>query len=221
MPLKGDMQAFAGFLVKLKKLTQASRDIATAFAPKVAGLVEESFSRQASPLGAPWPATKTGAAAFGGGEALGRVLSRVVGKATVRTTVLYPLHFHQDGTHKIGRKRGRAIASKISGAYVGSVLKQMGLKGSAPRQRKDESDAAYQRRVERFQQAKQVRSEAKGAAKKHAAAAVDEARAAGGWHDPPRPMIPDEGDTIPPTWEAQIREVAREVMKAGGATEVR
>lgn len=221
MPLKGDLKALGGFLQKLQKLPQATQQIAVALAPVVGGLVEESFETQGAPNGASWPATKSGEPAFGGSQGMGYVLSRLVGKSRIRTTVLYPLHFHQDGTHKIGRKRGRKIASKVSAAYVGGVLKSLGLKGSAPKRRKNESDEAYAKRLASFQAAKQARSDAKSAAKRHASQAVEEARTAGGWHDPPRPMIPDEGDPIPVRWENPIRETARDVMAQLGATETR
>lgn len=218
MPLRGDLTALGGFLKKLQKLPDASREIAVALGPVVGGLVEESFESQSSPVGAPWPATKSGEPAFGGSQGMGYVLSRLVGKS-IRTTVLYPLHFHQDGTKRVGRERGRAIASKITGGYVGAVLKQMGLAGGAPRRRKGESDEAYAARLERFTRAKQERRDAKAGAKRFADAAVSAAREAGGWHDPPRPIIPDEGDPIPVRWENPIREVARDVMAKYGATE--
>lgn len=219
MPLRGDLTALGGFLRKLQKLPGASQEIARELAPVVSGLVGESFESQSSPVGAPWPATQTGAPAFGGSEALGYTLTRLAGKNAIRTTVLYPLHFHQDGTKKIGKLRGRKIASKITGGYVGGVLRSLGLAGSAPRRRKNESDDAYAARLEKFAAAKRARTEAKGAAKRHAAAAVAEAREAGGVHDPARPMIPDEGDPIPIRWENPIRETARDVMARYGATE--
>mgnify|MGYP000886454205 CR=1 FL=1 len=219
MPLSVD-KGLAAFEKKLAKLPEASQKIAIALAPKTSKLVGESFSSQASPVGAPWPATKSGAPAFGGSGAMGYVLSRLAGKLTVRTSVLYPLHFHQDGTHVVGKKRGRRIASKITGAYVGNVLKSLGLKGSAPRQRKGESDDAYKARVAKFTAAKQARTDARGAARRHASAAVQEARTAGGWHDPPRPMLPGEDDPPPPRWEETIRTTARDVMAQLGADEV-
>jgi hypothetical protein len=220
MPLGGNGFAeLAGFMRGLKKLPDASREIAIQLAPKTAELVGDTMAAQTSPTGEAWQPTKSGAPAFGGSSALGFVLSRLSGKASVRTTVLYPLHFHQDGTHKVGRKRGRAIARGITSAYAGNVLRQMGLAGSAPRRRKDESDGAYQARVEKFAVAKSTRKDAITQAKRHARSAVDEARTAGGWHDPPRPMIPDEGDPIPSRWEEVIRKTAAAVMLKYGATE--
>lgn len=216
--LSGQFSELSGFMRRLQKFGDTSRRIAVELAPKTSALVGESFTAQASPEGVGWPATKSGAPAFGGGDPLGYVLSRVVGKSSVRTTVLFPLHFHQDGTHRIGRKRGRAIASKIVGGYARSVLAQHGLKGAAPRQRKGESDAAFAARVERFARAKAVRKEAQFAAKKHATLAIAEARTAGGWHDPPRPMIPDEGDPIPSRWIETITETARPILAEIGAT---
>lgn len=217
--LTGDFAALATFYGRLRKFSEASRKIAQAVSPKVEGLVNEGFAGQHGPNGEVWPPTKSGAPAFGGGDSGGRVLSRLVGKSSVRTTVLWPLHFHQDGTHRIGRKRGRAIAAKIMGGYAKAVLRQHGLTGAGPRKRKGESDAAFAARVERFAKAKQMRQEARGSAKKHAAAAVEEARAAGGWHDPPRPMIPDENDAIPPTWIEVIGDAARPVLEEIGATQ--
>ncbi len=216
--LRGQFDELSGFMRRLQKFNDTSRRIAVELAPKTAALVGESFTAQASPEGVSWPATKSGEPAFGGGDALGYVLSRVSGKSSIRTTVLFPLHFHQDGTHRIGRKRGRALASKIVGGYARAVLAQHGLKGSAPRQRKGESDEAFHRRVEAFARAKQVRQEAKLSARKHAASAIAEARVAGGWHDPPRPMIPDEGDPIPSRWVETITETARPILAEIGAT---
>jgi hypothetical protein len=216
--LSGQFSELSGFLRRLQKFSEKSREIAIRLAPEVSELVHESFEMQASPEGVAWPRTKSGAPAFEGKAPMGHVLSRVVGKSSIRTTVLFPLHFHQDGTHRIGRKRGRAIASKITGGYARSVLAQHGLKGAAPRQRKGESDAAFAARVERFARAKAVRKEAQLAAKKHAAAAIAEARTAGGWHDPPRPMIPGENDPIPARWVETITETARPILAEIGAT---
>lgn len=216
MPLTGGTQALAGFLRGIRKLPDAAKEIARELSPKVSELVGESFAAQASPTGQSWPATKSGEPAFGGSNALGYVLSRVVGKS-VRTTVLYPLHFHQDGTHAVGRKRGREIARQITAGYVGSVLKQLGLKGSAPKRRKGESDEAYARRLEGYAAARTARSDAQKQAKRFASQAVEDARSAGGWHDPPRPMIPDEGDPIPASWMATIQATAAEVMARHGA----
>jgi hypothetical protein len=213
MALKGDFSELSGFLKKLQKLPDASREIAVALAPKTAALVGETMAAQTGPNGEPWPATKSGSPAFGGSSALGYVLSRLSGKSTVRTTVLYPLHFHQDGTHKIGRKRGRKIASK----YLGDVLKSLGFKGGMPRRRKGESDEAYAARVQKAQIARDNRARAVKELKSGAAAKVEEAREAGGWHDPPRPMIPDEGAAIPATWNDTIVETATEVMARYGA----
>lgn len=219
--LVGDLKALGGYLKKLQKLPEATRDIAVKLAPKVASLVGETMSAQTSPAGAPWLPTKSGAPAFGGASSLGYVFSRVAGKSAVRTTVLYPLHFHQDGTRRIGRKRMRAIANSVIASYVGNVLKQQGLKMAAPRQRKGESDEAYARRVERFAVAKQTRKDARTMARRHGTEAAEAARTAGGWHDPPRPLIPDEGDPIPAKWIDAIRETAREVMVPLGAEERR
>jgi hypothetical protein len=52
---------------------------------------------------------------------------------------------------------------------------------------------------------------------KGALAAFDAQRKAGAWHDPPRPMIPDDADGIPPVWERTIRDAAIEVMRGAGA----
>lgn len=217
MGLTGDFAALAQFYTKLKKLPEASREIAKALAPKTEKLVGETFSAQASPEGAPWPATKSGAPAFGGGDAGGRVLSRLVGKATVRTTILYPLHFHQDGTHKVGRKRASIIRKAIVGAAARLAVADIVV----PRKRKDESEFDYQQRVAKAMARRAARKEAVQATRHRVAFAVQEARTAGGYHDPPRPMIPDEGGAIPPTWVTAIRETARAVMAKYGATEAR
>ena len=218
MPITGDFAAYADFYGRLRKFSDVSRKIAVELAPKVEGLVGESFTAQQSPTGVSWPATKSGAPAFAGGDAGSRVLSRLVGKSSIRTTVLYPLHFHQDGTHVVGKKRGKKIASSIVGGYTRAVLSQHGLSGGKPRRRKDESEAAFALRVARFEAAKQTRQEARLSARKHASRAITEARAAGGWHDPPRPMIPDEGDPIPPRWVETITETARPILAEVGAT---
>lgn len=221
MPLSGDLQAIRGLSKKLEKLQTAPQAIARALSPRIAPLVTETFAAQAGPSGGAWPPTKSGAPAFVGSDASMRVLSRLTGKASVRTTVLFPLHFHQDGTHVVGRKRGRKIASKLTDSYVGAVLSQQGMKGSAPKRRKDESAEAFAHRLERYANVKATRSDARRAARGFAADAVAEARAAGGWHDPPRPMIPDEGDPIPGTWDAVIVKAARDVMATYGITEMR
>lgn len=177
MSLRGDFAELAGFMRGLKKMNGASREIAIALAPKTSALVGETMQAQQGPNGEAWPPTKSGAPAFGGANALGYVLSRLSGKNSVRTTVLYPLHFHQDGTHAQGRKYQRKLRAKLrKEGYT-----KQGIKG--------------------------------------AIAAVDTARKAGGWHDPPRPLIPDEGQAIPPRWEDVIRATARDVMLKYGAEE--
>lgn len=212
MPLTGDFKALEAFEKRLGKLKDASRAIAERVSPKIATLVTSTFGAQSTPYGIGWIPTKSGAPAFGGGDAAGRVLVRLVGKNMIRTSVLYPLHFHNAGTHFIGRKRGAAISRRVTSGYVGAVLRQSGLRGGAPRQRKTESDEAYLQRLQAFAANKAVRAAAKGMAKKHAREAAEEARAAGGWHDPPRPMIPDDGDGIPRPWEDAIRVEARAVL---------
>ena len=206
--LTGDFAALADFYTRLRKFSDVGRRVATELAPKVEGLVGEAFSSQSSPDGVAWPETKSGAPAFGGGDAGGRVLSRLVGKASVRTTVLYPLHFHQDGTHRVGRKRARAIRQKMLGAA--------GIR--VPAKRKNESPFAYQNRLAALMARKAARAEAVKGAKLHADFAVAQAREAGGWHDPPRPMIPDEGDDIPNRWVQVITDTARPILAEVGAT---
>jgi hypothetical protein len=215
VPLRGDLAALGGYLKKLQKLPQASQRIAVALAPEVAELVRDVFVAQTSPAGDPWVATKSGAPAFAGSSAMGRVLSRLSGKTAVTTTVLYPLHFHQDGTHRVGRKRGAAIRKGIVGAAV--RLATAGIK--VPRKQKGESEYAYQQRLAAAIARKNARAEAVKSVKNRVAFAIQEARTAGGWHDPPRPMIPDEGDPIPETWMTPIREIARDVMAELGAEE--
>lgn len=113
MPISGDFAALAGWYKRLAKLQDASKEIAQAVAPKVEGLVNDTFREQASPEGEAWTPTKSGAPAFGGSDSGGRVFARLVGKSTVRVSVLYPLHFHQDGTHTKGRKFQRAMRRSL------------------------------------------------------------------------------------------------------------
>lgn len=211
MPLVGDVRALEAFEKRLRKLSKASQEVARALQPRTAKLVQDTVRSQASPEGAPWPATKSGAPAFGGGDASGRVLSRLAGKLTVITTVLHPLHFHQEGTHAVGRKRGAAVKRAVISGYASGVLRSMGLRASAPRQRKGESDEAYRGRMDHYATARAAKSEARKVARRHAEAAYQEARAAGGIHDPPRPMLPQEGST-PAAWVQTIERTAREVL---------
>lgn len=215
MALKGDFGELAGFLKKLQKLPGAGREIAIKLAPKTAALVGETMAAQTSPTGEPWPETKSGAPAFGGSSALGHVFSRLVGKSAVRTTVLYPLHFHQDGTRRVGRKRMAAIRKGILGAAGRLAVGLIKI----PRKRKDESPFQYEQRVAAAMARKSARKEAVQGAKMRADFAAEQARAASGWHDPPRPMIPDEGDAIPDRWNDTIREVTSDVMRQYGAEE--
>lgn len=215
--MKGDFGELAGFMKKLQKLPQATRDIAIKLAPKLSALVGETMAAQESPTGQEWPATKSGSPAFGGSSSLGYVLSRLVGKASIRTTVLYPLHFHQDGTRRVGRKRMRAIRQAI----LGGAGRKAAASIAVPRKRKDESEFAYQQRLAAIMARKAARAEAVKGAKMRADFAAEQARSASGWHDPPRPLIPDEGDAIPDRWNATIGDTAREVMKAAGAEEKR
>jgi hypothetical protein len=213
MPLQGDFAALADFYTRLRKFSETGRRIATELAPKVEGLVGQTFAAQAGPNGEAWPATKSGAPAFGGGDAGGRVLSRLAGKASVRTTVLYPLHFHQDGTHVVGKKRGAAIRRSITGNA--GKLAAAGVK--VPRKGKDESEFAYQQRLAAGMARRAARAEAVRAVRHQVAFAVLQARTAGGWHDPPRPMIPGEGDPVPDTWTTTIVETARPILAEIGA----
>lgn len=214
MALTGDFQALAAFYGKLRKFSDTGRRIAQELAPKVEALVGQTFAEQAGPDHEPWPPTVSGAPAFGGGDAGGRVLSRLAGKSSVRTTVLYPLHFHQDGTHRVGRKRAAAIKRKITGQAAKLALAGIKL----PRKRKDESEFAYQQRLAIAMARKAARKEAVAGVKHQVAFAIETARAAGGWHDPPRPMIPDEGDPVPDPWVKEITETARPILAEVGAT---
>ena len=214
--LTGDFAALTDFYSRLKKLGGGvSAEIAKNVSPKVEALVNTSFASQSSPEGAGWPATKSGKPAFGGGDSGGRVFVRLVGKATIKSSVLYPLHFHNAGTHRVGRKRAAAIRKAITG--VASKAAASGIK--VPRKRKDESPFAYQQRLAIMAARRAARSEAVKSVKHRASFAVQEARAKGGWHDPPRPMIPE--NDIPPSWEKTIKDAAREVMAKYGATEKR
>ena len=213
MPLRGDPSAFAGFIKSIRKLPEASKEIARELSVKLSPLIGESFSAQASPEGAGWPATQTGAPAFLDSDPLGYVLSRVVG-TTVRTALLYPLSFHQEGTRAVGRKRMAAIRRGILGAAGQAAARAIKL----PRKRADESEFAYQQRIAIGLARKAARKEAVQGAKMRADFAAEQARAASGWHDPPRPMIPEEGSAIPDSWDALIQATAREVMARYGAT---
>lgn len=214
MPLTGDFAALADFYTRLRKFSETGRRIATELAPKVEALVGQTFAEQAGPDHSPWPPTVSGAPAFGGGDAGGRVLSRLVGRASIKTIVLYPLHFHQDGTHRVGRKAAAAIRRKITGDA--GRLAVAGIK--LPRKTKGESEFAYQQRLAVAMARKAARAEAVRGVKHQVAFAVDQARAAGGWHDPPRPMIPDEGDPVPDPWVKEITETARPILAEIGAT---
>lgn len=214
MALTGDFAALADFYTRLRKFSETGKRIATELAPKVEGLVGQTFAEQAGPNHEAWPATKSGAPAFGGGDAGGRVLSRLSGKSSVSTTLLYPLHFHQDGTHVVGKKRGAAIRRGITGAAgklaVGAI--------KVPRKSKGESEFAYQQRLAAGMARRAARAEAVRAVRHQVAFAVLQARNASGWHDPPRPMIPGEGDPVPDPWVAVIVETARPILAEIGAT---
>lgn len=214
MALTGDFAALADFYSRLRKSSDIGRRIATELAPKVEGLVGQTFAEQAGPNHEAWPPTQSGAPAFEGGDAGGRVLSRLAGKASIKTIVLYPLHFHQDGTHRVGKKRGAAIRRAITGKA--GKLAAAGIK--VPRKGKDESEFAYQQRLAAMMARAAARKEAVRGVQNQAAFAVAEARTAGGWHDPPRPMIPDEGDPIPDPWVTTIVDTARPILAEIGAT---
>lgn len=211
--MRGNFSELASFLQKLQKLPEASQKIARALAPKVAALVEQTVVAQTSPTGEPWPATKSGAPAFGGATALGHVFSRLAGKSTVRTTVLYPLHFHQDGTMRVGRKGG----AKIRRAIVGAATRLVSVGIKVPKKKKGESEFAFQQRLAAIMARNAARREAVKGVKNQVDFAIQQARAAGGFHDPPRPLIPAEDDPIPPKWEKTISATAREVMAPLGA----
>lgn len=175
MPLQGDFSALAAFHNRLRKLSGATREIALTVSPQIEGLVNGSFAGQSTPYGESWTPTKSGAPAFGGGDSGGRVLVRLVGKATVKTSVLYPLHFHNQGTHAGGRKAQAKLRKKLRG----EGYSRAGIKGV-------------------LQQ-------------------LNAGRKAGAWHDPPRPMIPDDAAGIPPEWSNTIRQAATAVLSKAGA----
>jgi hypothetical protein len=211
--LTGDFAALADFYTRLRKFSDTGRRIAQELAPKVEGLVGRTFAEQAGPDHEAWTPTKSGAPAFDGGDAGGRVLSRLSGKASITTSLLYPLHFHQDGTHVVGKKRGAAIRRLITGKA--GKLAAAGIK--VPRKGKNEGEFAYQQRLAAAMARAAVRKEAVRGVRNQVAFAIQEARTAGGWHDPPRPMIPGAGDPVPDPWVSTIVETARPILAEIGA----
>lgn len=214
MALTGDFAALADFYGRLRKFSDTGRRVAQELAPKLEALVGRTFAEQAGPDHEPWPPTVSGAPAFGGGDAGGRVLSRLVGKSSVSTIVLYPLHFHQDGTHRVGRKSAAKIRKAITGQA--GRLAVAGIK--VPRKSKNESEFAYQQRLAIAMARKAARAEAVKGVRHQVAFAIETARAAGGWHDPPRPMIPDEGDPVPDPWVKEIVDTVRPILAEVGGT---
>jgi hypothetical protein len=210
----GNFDALAAFHNRIKKLPEAARKIAIALSPKVEKLVDNTIATATTPYGEGWVPKKDGGQALAGSDSGGRVLVRLVGKATIRTAILYPYHFHDAGTHTIGRKRGAAIRRSIVGAAARLAVADI----KVPRKRKDETEFAYQQRLATLIARRNARVEAVKGVKNQVSFAIQEARAAGGIHNPERQILPREEEGIPTTWSDTIRDEAVKVMAAGGAT---
>ena len=113
MPLSGDFNALAAFFSKLKKLDGVSRKIAIEASPKIEALVDATIAAAQSPYGVGWKPKKGGGQALAGSSSAGRVLVRLVGKSQIKTSVLYPYHFHDGGTFSGGRIAMRAVRKKL------------------------------------------------------------------------------------------------------------
>jgi hypothetical protein len=214
MALNGDFNALAAFHNRIKKLPEATRKIAIALSPKVEKLVDSTIAAAQTPYGEGWVPKKDGGQALAGSDSGGRVLVRIVGKATVRTAILYPFHFHDGGTHAIGRKRGAAIRRGIVGVAARLAIADI----KVPRKRKDESEFAYQQRLATLIARRNARAEAVKSVKNRVAFAIQEARSKGGIHNPERQILPREEAGIPQAWTDTIRDEAVKVMSEGGAT---
>lgn len=125
--ITGDYGALRRYVVQLIGMKEATRQIARAAVPKITEIIDQQFSSGTDPYGNAWVPLKTGQQPFSGRDSAGRVDVRLVddGKA-IRTTVVYPMHFHQDGTHSGGRKAARKLrrASKRQGVDIGKALSE-------------------------------------------------------------------------------------------------
>lgn len=191
MPLKGDLQALRGFEKKLSKLKGASQEIARRVSPKIEPLVNESIGASATPYGDPWKPTKSGQPALSGAVSSGRVLVRLVGKSTIRTALLYPLHFHHGGTRTHGRRAQRKMRRDLEAEMK---VKTLGAAGRVA------ARLAIKRKLGWFE-------------------AMRRAGMAGNVWDPERPIIPSDAQGVPAPWGVVITGEAREVMREAGAVE--
>ncbi len=217
MALTGDFNALAAFHNKIKSLKGVSREIALKVSPVIEPLVDASMAAGGDAYGAGWVPKKGGGQALAGSTTGGRVLVRLVGTATIRTSLLYPYHFHDGGTRRVGRKRMAAIRRAI----VGSATRLATADIKVPKKKKGESPYAYNNRVAATMARAAARKEAVQGVKNRVSFAQQEARAAGGMHDPERPIIPREEQGIPSMWEKAIKAEAIAVMAKYGATEKR
>lgn len=207
-----ELRAYAKTLGGLK---EAGKRIGAIAAPKIVARAALQAEMQCSPYGTPWQPGKAGGSVLTTSPASIEVTLRNAGTA-IRVRLLYPLGFHNDGTYRVGRKRGAVVRRK----FIGAGLKAVG-RASVPRRRKGESDDAFAHREQRFAVQRELFAFARDKERKRlnpvAHQAEREARAAGGVWDPKRPLIPNEGQGIPGQWSADLLDSAREVMSVAGA----
>lgn len=110
MGVVGNLDKLAARVLKLKAVAEKSiRDAA----PKIQGLIEAEFSAGSGPYGAPWQAKKDGGAPFSGTSADGWVKVKVIGKTTIKATIVKPGVFHNAGTKSFGRKSAKALRAAL------------------------------------------------------------------------------------------------------------
>ncbi len=112
--ITGDFATVKEWIKSLDGLKTATKTIAAAALPKLKPLVSAEFSSGTDPYGAAWQPKVDGSQPFAGSDADGRVQMRLVAGGTIiRTTVAYPMHFHQDGTRGGGRKSARKLRASL------------------------------------------------------------------------------------------------------------
>jgi len=123
--ITGDTAQIAKFIEQVGGMKQATKKIGKAVLPKLEGLIEAEFSSSTGPYGQTWQPKKDGGAPFVGHSASKRVKFKLLNEGrTIRTTVAYPMHFHQDGTFSGGRKTQRRLRKKLRlEGFKGRALK--------------------------------------------------------------------------------------------------
>ena len=191
--LDGDFAGLANFQAKLAAAPGLPKRVAVEAIPELRALVAQEFSASEDPYGNPWIPLKTSGPPL---QPLSdEVRVTLVGGAAIRISTHGYLNFHNAGTHNIGK---RSAAKKLRGelkARTSAARLSGELKGKVGRGKR----------------------EALALEKKSVKETAAKVSAASGYHDPPRPVIPNDAASIPQKWAEVLDKVASNIIAGLGA----